>query len=149
MISALQILRIWHDTHRSPCDEVGELDHLPRVGVNKGLVELVLSIVLDLHNVREGERAVLPRDPFEGDGMRVVLARECILSLRDSSLCRNGRRRGRNGRWKARSVSLTWKHCVSEGRSQGVFTNELLKETTLLSLLKATLATALATGTPF
>ena len=81
MISALQILCIWYDTHRSPCDEVGELDHLPRVGVDKCLVELVLSIVLDLHNVREGERAVLPRDPFEGRRMRVVLARECVLSL--------------------------------------------------------------------
>ena len=64
------------------------------MGVNKCLVELVLSIVLDLHNVCEREGAVLLHDKLERSRVLVECAQERALRLCNRFVKSDGRRRG-------------------------------------------------------
>ena len=71
------------DTHRCMRDEVGELDDVPSVGIHERLVPHRLTVVPDLYNVREGNRAVLLRDVFDLRRVPVVRPPEPTFSLGD------------------------------------------------------------------
>ena len=129
-------------------DEVGELDDVARVCVHERLVPHRLAVVPNLHNVGESNRAILLRDIFDLRRVPVVRPPELAFSLGYRVGGRNGRRgRGDVGCGGKRSAK---QHKARKARhdAQGL-TNEDPKETTLLALLNATLATAFATGTPF
>ena len=127
-------------------NEVGELDDVARVGIDERLVPHRLTVVPDLHNVGEGNGAVLLRNELELGRVLVVFCTELALSLGDRIVRRDGGGGGRHvgcsGKDEQGSTGKDLKN------AQG-FTNEEPKETTLLALLKATFATAFATGIPF
>ncbi len=75
-------------------DEVRELDDVARVRVHKRLVPHGLGVVPDLHNVREGDGAILLSDELELRRVLVVRPRELALSLGDRIGSRNGGRGG-------------------------------------------------------
>ena len=78
----------------------GELDNGAGVRVDERLEPRAGLVVLDLNDVREGERAVLLRDELERRWVLVKLARQCALCLRDRVVERDGGSRRRNRRYE-------------------------------------------------
>ena len=68
-------------THRSPRDEIGELNDVARVRVDEGLVPHSLTVVPDLDDVCEGDGAVLLRNVLEFGRVPVVFPTELVFSL--------------------------------------------------------------------
>ena len=138
-------------THGSLSNEVSQLNDIPGVCIDEGLEPLVLLVVLHLNDVRKCERTVLLCNPLKGGGVRVILAGESALRLRDRLLSRKSRvSLGDQLRSYVTRISTQLVKIIAEGDySQGAFTKEWPNETTLFSPLKAMLATALATGMPF
>ena len=129
-------------------DEIAELDDVAGVGIYERLVPHCLAVVLDLHNVCEGNRTILLRDIFDLGRVAVVRPPKLTLSFGDRIGGGDGRRgRGDVGCGQKRSAKQH-KARITGHDVQGL-TNEDPKETTLLALLNATLATAFATGIPF
>lgn len=67
------------------------------MGVHERLEPRASIVILDLHNVREGERAVLLGDELQRGWVLVKLARKLGLSRTDCVLDRDGRRGRRDG----------------------------------------------------
>ena len=82
--------------HRCLGDEVGHLDELPGVRVHEGLEPSASLRVLDLHDMRQGERTVLFRDELDGRRVLVKLSGEGRLSLGDGIVNEDGGDRRRD-----------------------------------------------------
>ncbi len=82
-------------TDRDLRDEVGQLNDIARMGIDEGLEPRASLVVLNLHDVRKGEGAVLLGDELDGRWVLVELARERTLRLRDGII--NGERRDSRG----------------------------------------------------
>lgn len=82
-------------TDRSLRNKVSQLDDLAGVCVHERLEPRAGLVVLDLNDVREGERAVLLRNELERGRVLVELARELALSRGNRVLQGD---RGRNRR---------------------------------------------------
>ena len=73
--------------------EIGDRDDLPGVGIDERLEPRASRIVADLHNVRQGDVAVILDEVLEGRGVVVVVAVEGVLSVGNRVL--EGKRRVR------------------------------------------------------
>jgi hypothetical protein len=129
------------------------------VRVDKRLYPRARTRILDLHDMREVQRAVVECEELEGRRVLVEGAVEGVLGDRNGILEGDGR----DGGWDVRCGRSEYRNLGREEGSLG-FTNEEPKATTLnlksgyaernhsertlSSLLKATLATAFATGIP-
>ena len=81
----------YHTTHRSVRDEVGELDDVARVCVDKRLAPQGLAVVPDLYNVRKGDGAIFLRDVFGFGRVPGVCAADLAFSLGDGISSRDRR----------------------------------------------------------
>ena len=129
-------------------DEVGELDDVAGVGIDERLIPHGFAVIPDLHDVCEGDGTILLRDVFDLGRVPVVRSPELALSLGDCIGDGDGRCSGRDVGCGGDRSAEQYKGRMVRRDAQGS-TNEDPKETTLLALLNATLATAFATGTPF
>ena len=77
-------------------DKVGELDDVAGVRVDEGFVPHGLGVVSDLHDVCEGDRAILLRDKLELGRVLVVFRAELAISLGDCVCGRDGGGSGRH-----------------------------------------------------
>ena len=129
-------------------NKVGNGDDITRVSINESLVPSVGLVVANLQDVGELEGAVLLGDVLKGglgELILDVLARQSGLSGLDSILNSDRGSRG-FGYWKRSEINYNFRsHINIQLRA---LTKEFPKATTLLSELKAMLATALATGIP-
>jgi hypothetical protein len=126
--------------------EVDDRDEFTSVGIDEGLIPLVLLLVLDLDDVGESSRPIGTSEVFERGGMAVVLALQSLFDLGEDLLELEGGLGSSDLGWCRCQHGVLTTRRISDN-VQGL-TKEEPKETTLSSL-KAMLATALAKGMPF
>ncbi len=135
-------------TDRGLSNEVCHREHLVRVRIHKRLHPCSRTLILDLYSVRESSRAIRLYQELQRCGVSVVGSIQCLLCCSDRVAEGYGRYLVSRASFIKSNQSTTPRGRPNIRADLQGLTKEELNDKTLPSSLKATLATALATGTP-
>lgn len=125
------------------------MNELAGMSIDESLDPQAGGVILDLNDVRQRHGVIFFGDELEGGGPLIELATQRALGLCDGVFEGERWSRRRHRSYIGEETMRGYSNQIGTNIDVLGFTNDEPNDTTLPAWLNATLATALATGTPF